>query len=120
MLTGLGPWKAVATEKYVLAHPVRAAVKYDSALVLRRHLAFDPPALFPTLAPAPASKALTGAAVDFWARQAPSRLPLLLLEIKSGKLLHQLDFAGRGPYAAVATSAKRATVVMEGAAWGLE
>lgn len=116
---GAGNWRALLTKNYLLAHPAEAETSVNAAFLARRYLPLDGAALFPTVAPWSVARIVPECMWAFSRSQAPSKLPLVLLDPKTGKVLHRLNFDGRGPAAGVALFDKQAIVTIGDRAWGL-
>jgi outer membrane protein assembly factor BamB len=115
----VGTWRALLTKNYLLAHPADAEMSVNAVFLARRYLPLDGTALFPTLAPWSVARIIPECMWAFSRAQSPSQLPLVLLDPKTGKVLHRLSFAGQGPAAGVALFDKQAIVAIGDRAWGL-
>ncbi|MBL8796756.1 MAG: PQQ-binding-like beta-propeller repeat protein, partial [Planctomycetia bacterium] len=118
-LTGGSNWQVHLTKNSVLAHPVAAEVKVSATFLARRYVPLDGAALFPTLAPWSVARVVPECMWAFSQALAPSRLPVVQCDPKTGQVLHRLHFDGRGPTASVAVFDKQAVVAIGDRAWGL-
>jgi len=116
---GTGNWRALLTKNFLLAHPAEAETGVNAGFLARRYLPLDGTTLFPTVAPWSVARIIPESMWAFGRSQAPSKLPVVLIDPKSGKELHRLSFAGRGPAAGVALFDQQAIVMIGDRAWGL-
>jgi cellulose synthase operon protein C len=114
-----GRWRAVVTQRCLLAYPLEAETELELPTALRQALGLHPAALLPTQASMPLHAGLPMLVALHHQARAPSRFSMLLCDPKDGRLIQRFNCQGHGPHAVVTILPKGAAVTLKGDAWGL-